>query len=109
MSEELYLYFVRESPDEGCGVGVVARSAGDAKCIAMGVFLGPEFIDLRVNKKGVAPDGMGRGEIEDEVLALRLGVYGYLEDCRCPTCGNVGTVEQYDKGPGCEDCLGVKE
>ena len=110
MDDRYFLYFVREDPEDDSGIAVVARSYGDAKCIAMGEFLTPDFTDLRANKKGEAPRCMERGIIQDEFYALQLGVYGYLQDCRCPGCGKVGYVEMYrpegEDVYGCGDCKG---
>ncbi len=102
-------YFVEEE-DADYGVGVVAHSTKEAKKLAWSddTFMDAEWVDVRVKwKKGVGVSNLKVGIIEDCLLALKLGIYGFIEYETCPSCKTEETMVYYDRGKyycsNCED------
>lgn len=100
-------YLVRPK-DEVFGVAVVATSSTEAKKIAFPEFMGEcDWIDLRTPRTagyGTVSD-LPVGLIEDDLLALRRGIYAFLEEGNCEGCGGIGKVQVYKDKILCDECL----
>jgi hypothetical protein len=93
-------YFVEEQ-DAEYGVAVVAYSAREAKKLARSdeCFEDTEWIDIRVIwKGGIDVADLEIGIIKDYLLALKLGIYGFIEYETCPTCKKEDTKVYYSNG-----------
>lgn len=100
-------YFVADK-DEVYGVAVVALSARQAKKLAFDGELMNEvdWIDLRVTWRQKAKvDDLPVGIIKDDMLAVRCGVYSWLEGGVCDICHESGYVQSYNGQAVCSDCL----
>lgn len=100
-------YLVRPK-DEVYGVAVVATSSTEAKKIAFPEFMGEcDWIDLRTPRTAgySTVSDLPIGLIEDDLLALKRGIYAFLEDGNCEGCGSVANVQVYKDRVLCDDCL----
>ena len=91
-------YFVQEE-EADYGVGVVAYSVKEAKKLAWSddTFSDSEWINVKANwKKGIDVSNLKVGIIKDYLLALKLGIYGFVEYGTCPTCKTENTMVYYD-------------
>lgn len=91
-------YFVSDSDGEQ-GIAVIATSVKEAKKIAWGndALCNEEFIDVTAKwVKGVNCEKFRVGVMEDYVEALRLGIYGHVEDEECPKCEKEGTLTRVE-------------
>ena len=98
-------YFV-QGPDDNWGVPVVAHTAKEAKKMVFNFSeLDCEWIELRVKwQRNANVDDMPIGCIYNEELALKIGLYDYLEGAYCDECRCEGTCV-YDNGKiVCLDC-----
>jgi len=100
-------YVVQEEEAEYC-VAVVAYSSKEAKKIAIHdeTFEDTEYIDIKVKwKQGIDVSNLKIGIIEDCLLALKLGFYGYVEYETCPNCKTEDTMVYYDNEKyNCSNC-----
>lgn len=108
-NEALRLYYVHITDDD-CGLGVVARTVGEARVIMRksGDLMEDSFIDLRARPiKDGDVSGLKLGDIiTDGIDGLRRGCFSYAE-ATCPLCGGVDRMlRKADDKIGCEDCLG---
>jgi hypothetical protein len=107
-NEALRLYYVHIADDD-CGLGVVARTVGEARVIMhkSGHLMEDSFIDLRARLiKDGDVSGLKLGDIiTDSIDGLKRGCFGWAEAI-CPMCGHEGMLKKADDKIGCEDCLG---
>lgn len=107
-------YFVGVSGDD-TGIGVIATSSREAKIIGF-AYLTVElccseldWTDLRVNwKRNVTGDSIKDipvGAVADDLLGLKIGLYGGLYEVDCPICGETRYVTIDGDKIGCEKCL----
>lgn len=79
-------YFVHEADDDG-GFAVVANSITHAKQLCAGE-LDCHWIDIRAKwKRSTDVSDLPIGIVEDNLLALRRGLYAWSEDNVCDICG----------------------
>ena len=79
-------YFVHEA-DENIGIAVVATSGTHAKQLCAGD-MGCIWIDIRAKwKRNADVSDLPIGIIEDDLLALRRGLYSWSENNICDICG----------------------
>lgn len=80
-------------------IAVVANSSNGAMRMGRGFLQGEqmcdcEFIDFRCKwKKDFSEEKLGDmeiGAVDDFVLGLKKGIYGYVTECECPKCFNDG-------------------
>lgn len=100
-------YLVRPK-DEVYGVAVVATSSAEAKKLAFPEFQGEcDWIDLRSPQTaghGVVSD-LPIGIVQNDLIALKRGIYSFLEEGNCEGCGAVAKVRVYKDKILCDDCL----
>lgn len=104
-------YFVKVK-DEESGIAVVAINGKEAKKIAYhsgnltDSIINTDWIDIRVTwmRKANVED-LPNGVITDEMLALRRGVYTWVECGECDKCHEGGQLEMYNNKALCLDCL----
>ena len=99
-------YFVY-NPDDDHGFPIIATSAKEAKKIAWkDSEIDCEWIDIRVRwKRNTKVDDLPIGYVKDEMLAIRRGIYDWLEDATCDICNEDKTVEHYNGKVICGDCI----
>jgi hypothetical protein len=100
-------YFVA-GKDEDYGVAVVATTAREAKKLANGddSMIDVDFVDIRVRwMRESKVDDLPIGVIEDDMLAVRRGVYTYLTGGVCDVCHTANDVQSYKGQAVCQDCL----
>lgn len=93
-------YFVQEDGAD-YGVAVVATSSREAKKIGFSsdVMADAEWTDIRVQwKRSADVSKLKIGIIEDYLLALKLGIYGYVDLEECPNCNTQDTTVYYENG-----------
>ncbi len=102
-------YFVQEE-DADYGIAVVASSSREAKKIGFHAecMEDEEWINITVQwKKGIDVSNLKIGILEDYLLALKLGFYGYIDNEDCPTCKNKDVTVYYEEDKyycsNCED------
>lgn len=108
-NEALRLYYVHITDDD-CGLGVVARTIGEARVIMhkSGDLMEDSFIDLRARLiKDGDVSGLKLGDIiTDGTDGLKRGCFGWAEG-ECPICNaSVAMLRKVGDKIGCEDCLG---
>ena len=108
-NEILRLYYVH-IVDDDCGLGVVARTVGEARAIMhkSGDLMENSFIDLRARLiRDGDVSGLKLGDIiTDSIDGLKRGCFSYAE-ATCPLCGDVDSMlHKADDKIGCETCLG---
>lgn len=107
-NEALRLYYVHMADDD-CGLGVVARTVGEARVIMhmSGDLMEDSFIDLRARLiRDGDVSGLKLGDIiTDSIDGLRGGCFGCAE-ANCPICGSEDMLYKTGDKIGCEDCLG---
>lgn len=112
--KKLRAYFVDGDWDRGCGFGIIARSAKEAKKIAYGMdgLDMNDWIELHVKwVRDANIDGLKSGHVfstnEEAIDAMFRRVYGSgLEHVKCPNCGTEDTYvfELYENVFGCDNC-----
>lgn len=97
-------YFVHPA-DDGCGFAIVATSVREAKKIGFAKVLDCDFLDVRARWLRLAVvDDLKIGVVTDEMLALRRGFYGWLEESVCDICNRTRTLSCVDGKAMCEEC-----
>lgn len=99
-------YYVYERGAEW-GIPVVAPSTREARHIGFRASeLDCDWIDLRCRwRQDANVDGLPVGIVEDEMDALRRGLYSWLEDGTCDICGAKDAyLESVDGRAVCEVC-----
>ena len=100
-------YFIVEK-DEVYGVAVVALTARDAKKLAShdDSMIDVDFINITTRwMREARVDDLPVGVIEDNQLAVRRGVYGWLTGGICDICHEGADVQSYKGKAICSDCL----
>lgn len=106
-------YFV-SVVDDGYGIGVIAATARAAKVTGHAWLEDHlteriDWIDIKVKwHNDILPEALKDvkvGPVDDEILCLRLGIYGSVEEADCPICGRTATVTMSDGKVGCSKCL----
>ena len=99
--------YLVEDPDEEYSYPIVAGSSREAKKIAWNECdIGCEWIDLRVQwRKKANVSDLPFGYVGDYVLALRRGLYDWLEERICEICGTETVVYSYKGKAMCSDCI----
>lgn len=91
-------YFAQER-DEVTGIAIVATSAKEAKKIAY-YKLNCDWVDIRVSwRKEANVMDLPVGVIRDNNIALRRGVYSWIEEGECDICHEKGYVNYYPPKP----------
>lgn len=93
-------YIVHEK-DDVYGIAVVATSSKNAKKIAFNSGeLDCDWIDVRVfwRKEANVLD-LPVGIVQDETLALRRGIYSWIEDGKCDICHDTCHVNYFPPKP----------
>ena len=93
-------YIVQEK-DEVYGIAVVATSSKEAKKIAFNIGeLDCDWIDVRVSwRKEANVMDLPIGIIQDDMLALRRGVYSWIEEEDCDICHDACHVNYHPPKP----------
>jgi len=100
---------------DGEGFGVVAESVREAKKLAYKYatreFCDVDFIDLSVRWQRAANiEGLEKGIIDDGIIGLKAGLFGYAIGETCPICGDENCMIRCEDGLiGCDDCLEESE
>ena len=100
-------YYVYERGAEW-GIPVVAPSTKEARHIGFRASeLDCAWIDLRCKwQRDANVDGLPVGIVEDEMDALRRGLYQWLEDGTCDICGATDAYLESVNGKAvCEACI----
>ena len=106
----LRAYIVKIKDDEHC-YAIAAENAKEAKLFARtndkyDMFDDCDYTEICLKwRKDIDASKFTKGHI-DELEALKLGVYGYLEDWPCPVCGDDGMIMNYGEGNihcGCKE------
>ena len=99
--------YLLKDHDSEHALGVVAKSAREAKKLgyhelhSWGDCL---YTDVTVNWIRVNVDHLPYGIIQEDIEALRLGIYGWIEGY-CPRCNDHGHVSCEDGYVGCLTCI----
>ncbi len=103
-------YFVHEADDEG-GFAVVANSITHAKQLGAGELM-CDWVNIRATwQRDSDVSDLPVGVIEDDMLALRRGLYGWCEQATCDICNEdkhvecIGLTFQQDGVIACGDCI----
>jgi hypothetical protein len=100
-------YFVYPD-DELWGIGVVARTAKEAKNIAFasGKLIDVDWIDLRVRWERTAKiEKLPIGIVSDMHIGLLCGLYGFVEGYKCDECGAGTVLHLCNDKALCDDCI----
>ena len=100
--------YLVHSRDEVYGFAVIATSATEAKKIAFPEFEGEcDWIDLRTNAVvgHSSISDLPIGLVKDDMLALRRGIYSFIDEGKCDVCGKTAKLEIYKDKALCDDCM----
>ena len=102
-------YFV-SCVNETFGIAVVASSARIAKKIGYAYLNSNcydcDWVDVRVRWMRVTKvSDLPVGVVEDDMLALRRGLYSWVDDGVCDLCKNSAMLEMFKGKAVCPDCL----
>jgi hypothetical protein len=94
--------------DEFWGIGVVAKTAKEAKKFAFtsGELTDVEWIDIRVRwERAAEVDELPIGVVRDMHQGLLCGLYEFVEGYRCDLCGVEDVLHLCNSKALCDDCI----
>lgn len=98
--------------DEFWGVGVVASSAKEAKKLAFlsGELIEVNWIDLRVRWVHLAEvEKLPIGVVHDMRIGLLCGLYDFIEDYKCDSCGKEDVLTLCNGKALCNNCMEIPD
>ncbi len=102
-------YIVQEK-DEEYGIAVVATSSSEAKTLGFNSGdINCDWVDVRVRwRKEANVMDLPVGIIQDIMLALRRGVYSWIEEGDCDICHNACHVNYHPPRPSNDNDYAVR-